>query len=277
MRTISPALKAEISNGRIARLLKITCKNGQVFAFTDSDKDLLVDGLNYVPAPGLASVRYTATSNVEISNQEIGAAMVDVPEEDLIGGVFDSATIEASWCSWFDPSLGKVLVFSGTLGEVSWDERGFMADIVSYVKALERNIGWTYTSSCRHELFGSVVPGRLGACTLSASAFTFTGTITSVQTNKWKFTTNLTQADGYFSSGQLTFTSGNNSGLSVTAKKQTGGLIELFIPTAFTTQVGDTFTIMAGCDKTPATCQSKFNNVANFGGFPHIQQDVSFR
>ena len=277
MRTISSNLKSAIANGTIARLLKITCKNGTIFGFTDSDMHLTVDGQLYEPAPGFQSVRYTATSSAEVSNQEVGAAMLDVPESDLLGGVFDGAAIEAAWCSWKHPEYGRVVTFTGSLGEVTWDERGFVADIVSYIKALERNIGWAYTNSCRHKLFGTAEAGRLGYCGLSSAAFTFTGAVTSVETNKWKFTTGLSQADGYFSAGLLTFNTGNNAGLTVTIKKQVGGQLELFIPTAFSIQVGDTFTVVAGCDKTLATCKAKFNNVANFGGFPHIQQDVSFR
>lgn len=33
---------------------------------------------------------------------------------------------------------------------------------------------------------------------------------------------------------------------------------------------GKTMSAFAGCDKTPQTCQSKFNNLANFLGFPYI-------
>lgn len=277
MRTISTELKAAIAKGTIARLLKISCQNGTVFGFTDSDKHLVVDGQLYEPAPGMESVHFTATSDVQVSNQEIGAAMVDVPESDLLGGIFDNADIEAAWCSWASPELGRVVTFTGSLGEVTWDERGFVADIVSFMKSLERNIGWTYTASCRHKLFGTAEAGRLGYCGVSASSFTFTGAVTSIQTNKWKFTTDQVRTDGYFSSGLLTWTTGNNAGLTVTIKRQLGGQFELFIPTAFSVQVGDTFSVVAGCDKTLDTCRTKFNNVVNFGGFPHIQQDASFR
>ena len=34
--------------------------------------------------------------------------------------------------------------------------------------------------------------------------------------------------------------------------------------------VGDTFVVTAGCDKRFATCRDRFNNAANFRGFPHI-------
>lgn len=277
MRTISNDLKAEIAAGRIARLLKIECTNGDIYAFTDTDIPITIDSQLYIPAPGLQSVRLTSTSNVEVSNQSICAAMLDVPEAELLGGSFDSAIITASWASWALPSAGKVDVFSGVLGELTWDERGFLADVVSTMKQLERNIGWTYTNTCRHSLFSTAEVGRIGKCGLSASSYTFTGAITSVITNKWKFDTALTNPTGYFSSGVLTWTSGNNAGLSVTIKSQTGGVLEVYIPCAFSTQVGDTFSIKAGCDKTLGTCRDKFSNLNNFGGFPHIQQDASFR
>jgi uncharacterized phage protein (TIGR02218 family) len=35
-------------------------------------------------------------------------------------------------------------------------------------------------------------------------------------------------------------------------------------------EAGDGFTVTAGCDKTLATCKAKFDNVANFRGFPHM-------
>lgn len=277
MRTISTMLKDEIKAGRIARLLKITCTNGTIHAFSDTDMPITVDGVTYNPAPGLQSLRLTNTANAEVSNQEVGAAMFDVPEEDLLAGVFDSAEVVASWASWKEPGAGKVDVFIGTVGEISWDERGFLADVVSSMKALERTIGWQYTATCRHKLFSTASAGHIGYCGVSASSFTHTGAVSSVETNKWKFTTGLSNPDAYFSAGVLTWTTGNNAGLSCTVKKHASGQLELFIPTAFTIQVGDTFSIQAGCDKTLETCKTKFDNVNNYGGFPHIQQDVAFR
>jgi uncharacterized phage protein (TIGR02218 family) len=35
-------------------------------------------------------------------------------------------------------------------------------------------------------------------------------------------------------------------------------------------QVGDIFTIVAGCDKLKETCIAKFNNILNFRGFPDV-------
>jgi hypothetical protein len=46
-------------------------------------------------------------------------------------------------------------------------------------------------------------------------------------------------------------------------------------PFPYTPEVGDTYSVYAGCNKTKATCRDKFDNVVNptsggFGGFDFI-------
>ena len=47
-----------------------------------------------------------------------------------------------------------------------------------------------------------------------------------------------------------------------------GTLIQLQTPLTLAPNIGDIVYVYPGCDKTQATCQSKFNNLARFGGFP---------
>lgn len=46
--------------------------------------------------------------------------------------------------------------------------------------------------------------------------------------------------------------------------------IALLEPPVRSITAGDAFVIRAGCDKRLETCGSKFANVVNFRGFPHI-------
>ena len=54
--------------------------------------------------------------------------------------------------------------------------------------------------------------------------------------------------------------------------------VTLAVPVPFSIQVGDTFSITPGCDKTendglgaaPTGCQGKFNNIQRYGGFPQV-------
>jgi uncharacterized phage protein (TIGR02218 family) len=56
----------------------------------------------------------------------------------------------------------------------------------------------------------------------------------------------------------------------MTVKSWTGGIVTPFLPLPSPPAPGDTVTLYAGCDRTMATCNSKFNNLANFGGQPFI-------
>lgn len=282
MRTIPQAVLDEFKNAtaNIARVVKLTTTDGTVYGFTDTDIQVTIDGVVYKPSPGLTAARLSSTASTEVSAQNIQAGWVDVPEMDLKGGKMDNADIECAWVSWKNPAGGKFITFSGKIGEITWDESGFNVDIVDFMKALERNIGWTYTANCRHRLFGQPGPGTLGACRVDPATYTFTGTVSELVTPKWVFNVSGSaagKADGYFSAGVITFTSGLNNGLSAIVKTHIGNQFTLFLPTAFVIPVGTTFTVQAGCDKTIDTCKSKFNNVVNHGGFPHINSNVQYR
>jgi len=277
MRSISSLLQTEIDNGRISNCILITRKDGVKYGFTDNESNITVGSQVYHPAPGLQRLRLTTTANAEISNQEFGSAWVDVPDTDLKGGKLDNCFVQVYWVSWAHPEYGSLEVFSGYLGDIVWTDEGFKADVVSFMKNLEMIIGNTYTAQCRHQLFSSSKNGVIGFCGVNESGYSFTGSITSIITSKWKFGINVVQANKYFANGQITFTSGFNNGLSAVIKIHSSNEIELFLPTGFVVNVGDTFIIKAGCDKTKNTCKTKFNNIINFGGFPHIKPDINFR
>ena len=84
-------------------------------------------------------------------------------------------------------------------------------------------------------------------------------------------------ADGWFTGGVLTWTTGANSGLNGHVKVHLGlgadALLELWLSPVFDVAPGDAFTVTAGCDKTQTTCAAKFGNLVNYRGFPHMPGD----
>jgi hypothetical protein len=81
----------------------------------------------------------------------------------------------------------------------------------------------------------------------------------------------LVNQTGYFDLGYLTFTSGANAGLTFTVDEYLGaGVITIRKVLPFPPSVGDTFSILPGCNKAMTTCNYKFSNLANFGGFPFV-------
>ena len=82
-------------------------------------------------------------------------------------------------------------------------------------------------------------------------------------------------ADGWFTAGKLTFTSGANAGFAMEVKMPPRPILTACrsrfgrsMPEPIA--AGDTFIVTAGCDKRFATCRDRFNNTVNFRGFPHI-------
>ncbi len=49
-----------------------------------------------------------------------------------------------------------------------------------------------------------------------------------------------------------------------------GDTITLWQPMADAIAVGDAFSVSAGCDKRFSTCRDRFDNIANFRGFPQM-------
>jgi uncharacterized phage protein (TIGR02218 family) len=67
------------------------------------------------------------------------------------------------------------------------------------------------------------------------------------------------------------FTSGANAIVRATVKAVTpSAALGLMYPLPSQPSTGDAFTVYQGCDHTPETCQSQFNNLANFRGFPYV-------
>jgi uncharacterized phage protein (TIGR02218 family) len=78
----------------------------------------------------------------------------------------------------------------------------------------------------------------------------------------------------YYQQGFLTWTTGANTSDKHKVEENDGaGGVTLSTGTFDDIQIGDTFILTAGCDHSLATCRDKYNNVANFGGFPYLTDE----
>lgn len=293
MRTISPALKAAFVNGTRATLVKLITKTGKIYGYTDHDVGLNVLGVNYNPAPGLTRMQLTRSINESVANQEFGSAWIDAPEEKLLAGEFDNAELEISFCDWSNPSNGALLMERGRLGIIQWTADGFRADLQSWMRDLQKTINFPVTASCRHRLFsqvGDVSPSAaIGFCKLDKAAFKCIATINSYSVPKMVFEITVTSGTiantaTWFAGGHLIAVAMPNTSLlfrkpqmikSSTLLTPNVYRIELYLPMPEAPLYS--IELYPGCDKTTTACKDKFNNVINFGGFPHIKPEVLYR
>ena len=286
MKTISSNLQQSLEDGKLCYIIKITLTNGTVFAYTNHDRPLIVDSTTYKPGAGLTRMLLTATSTGEVSNQDVQAAWnIDINEDDAHNGLYDDALVVFSWASWDHPEYGSLEIFRGNIALLTWTINGFVAEIHNAIRKLDNTIGSLVTPDCRHRLGETTNENKAtpGGCNVSLTSYTFTGTVSATLSDRRKFVfTGLASAqpDGYFSIGVLTFTSGANNNMIYDVKIHTvdtyGSQIEFYIPSIESISPGDTFSVVAGCDKSRATCHTKFNNTVNFGGFPDISVSVNY-
>jgi hypothetical protein len=171
-----------------------------------------------------------------------------------------------------DTSPGAVPFFQGIIGPVNAGRLKVQIKASSNLSLMSVQMPRSVVSvGCAHQVYDA-------GCTLLASAFTVSGTVSGTPTNG-TFTTNLTQVDKYFNLGVITFTSGACNGWSASVRKylHSSGQVTLFIPLPVAPASGDTFTIYPGCDHQQSTCQNNnsavgpaFNNLAHFKGMPYV-------
>jgi uncharacterized phage protein (TIGR02218 family) len=266
VRTIPIAVQSAFDSGAFAEctIWMITRRDGEVFLFTDWDRDITYGGSVFESAISYTKSADQVVSGLAPANADINGVLDSsaITEDDLISGLWDYAEV---YVAKINPTLIGSGVYSpvrGHIGKVSTDSPAFFSEFLGLSKALDRNVGRIVSASC---------PATLGdaECTKDLTLFTFAGTVDSVTSGLVFNDAARTEADDYFKFGKITMTSGASNGYSAEVTASTdAGVISIFPPLPFGIEAGDTYFIVAGCDKAKATCKNKFGNLVNFQGFP---------
>lgn len=269
MNIIPIALAAHYDQGTttLATCWKATLANGTVYGFTSTDRDITFEGVLYEAATGFTPSAIVGNANLAVDNMEV-AGCIDsetMTEADLFAGLWDYATIEIFEVNYADLTQGARKLSKGTLGEVSLGRNSFVAELRGMAQRMQQVTSSLYTPTCRAELFSTTGQWR---CNLDRATFTVTGAITAV-TDRQNFTdTARAEAADWFKHGKITWTGGDNAGLSMEIKAFSAGAFQLHLPMPYDIQIGDTYSMEPGCNKIGRTgdCKIKFNNYINFRG-----------
>jgi uncharacterized phage protein (TIGR02218 family) len=281
MKTLPPGLADHIDQETttLAWCWKLVRVDGTVMGFTDHDRDLSFDSVTFEAASGFTATEIASSLGLAVDNLEVEGALsaAALTEADLAAGRYDGAAVEIWRVNWADPGSGsgagaypqRLLMHKGSLGEVSRGELAFTAELRGLAHALQQISGRTYQRLCDAD----VGDARCGV-NLNTAEFKGSGTVDAVSDDRILTVSGLGAFEAnWFRFGKLTWTSGNNSGLIGEVKAHSKGasvVLSLWQRAPKAVQVGDTFEVTAGCDKTFETCKAKFDNVVNFRGFPHM-------
>lgn len=277
MRSPSTAMRAHLdaSASTFCNCWRLARKDGTIEGFTDHDRDLSFGGVTYRAASGLTATQIEASVGLAVGSGEVvGALQSDgLCERDLAGGLYDGAGVEIWLVDWRDAD-NRLLLDATTIGEVTRSEFAFRAELRSLAHLFDETRGESFQRGCSADLGDARCKVDLGAAPFHTTGVVLAlahlalahGAIIAGLASEF--------ADEFFTGGSLTFTSGANAGARVTVKShrrsgENAG-IALWSQLAGPVASGDTFAIVAGCDKSAASCERKFSNIVNFRGFPHM-------
>ena len=273
MRTIPPGLAAHLDGGAttLCRCWTLTRRDGSILGFTDHDRDVVFGGTTFAARTGLEAAEVASELGFAVGGGDVSGALVSagISEEDLAAGLYDNAEVETWLVNWADPDE-RLLLDVGSIGEIRRADGAFVAEVRGLMHRLDEERGRLYTVTCSAE------PDDPKCCVnLTGPALVGSGVV-ATSDGALGFTTNSLGAfaDGWFTGGKLTWTSGANTGLAVELKAHRvisgAAELDLWQRAARPIAAGDAFTISAGCDRRFSTCRDKFANAANFRGFPHM-------
>lgn len=276
MKTVSGGLVTLFTSGNaflMADCYKIQLTNGTTLRFTNFDTDVTFSGQTWLKdAPVFIRNQTRIVIGLEVDTLQVTVSPSDSDQigsqtwlQAVCAGVLDGAlvTLDRAFMDLNLNVAGIVNMFVGYVAQLSIDRMNIEMTVNSPLDLLSvqmpRNL---YQSACQHVLYSS-------GCGANKATFSTAGTVLGSPTIL-SFTSGVSGASGRYNLGSLQFTSGSLSGTKRSVKSWASGIMTLLNPLPLAPAIGDAFTVTAGCDHRKDTCNSLFNNLANFKGFPYI-------
>tara|TARA_R110002124_G_scaffold42570_18_gene130972 strand:+ start:2674 stop:3552 length:879 start_codon:yes stop_codon:yes gene_type:complete len=273
MRKLSEGLISHLKSGAttISRCWKIERKDGTILGFSDHDNDLTFDGVTFEAASGLDATALQTANGLSVDNTEATGALSSerISEADISAGKFDGAEVTIWLVNWQNP-IDRYMVFRGNIGEITYGENSFTAELRGFSDRLNNKIGRNYLKQCSAALGDEKCQFNLSGSGMQADSV-----VRRVDEHTTLFLDDIPAVQGgWFTFGTMEFLSGKNVGAIVTvmsdkslnSERQVSIVEELYHPI----EMGDKVKMTAGCDKQASTCRGKFQNILNFQGFPFI-------
>jgi len=241
-----------------------------------SGSHMLPDGRVFTEGPGIERDSISLSAGLQSSEMNL---TLQVDDSVLINGMtalrfaerggLDGADVKLEW-AYFDEAgvfKGSFVRFSGMCGPAAWSAGSIELIARSATAALNIQVPReVYQPACLNQVFDP-------KCGLKESDWLVTGAVTSVPVGRsglMGFTSGLTQPDGYFDLGLLTFISGPLQNVMRTVKRYASGQMAFAIPLPVAPAVGSTFSVLPGCNRALDTCVGRFNNRNAFRATPFV-------
>lgn len=220
-------------------------------------------------------------SNIEITlneatNLEFSGLYQDdaFTREDVLAGKWNGARVEIMVVCWDNVNLGEWLVASLSLGEFKDYESAFTVEARGDLSLLANQPNFVTSKLCRRREFGNATANGCGVdlegtITVEGDDFDLTTVMTVsavVSDTEIHFSGSPDFPSWFFTSGKMQGTGGANGEVSreIESATASSGTLTVFLKRKFPfpVVVGQTYTMVAGCDRTRTACV-RWGNVVN--------------
>lgn len=246
-------------------------EGSSVWTVTSGDSSEVYNGETYIP---VTIGRSEAESKNELSraNLQITVDLDNAMGRRWLKNILDEVV---SLTLFSKDGADVAVIWKGRLSSVKPEEIAITLVFESIFTSLRRpGLRAKYQRSCPHALYGR-------GCFLNKEDWAVTDVVTNVAGATVVMPIAATYPTGYFTSGMIEAPDGtlrfiiNHVGDTLTLIRALDPLTAAFAEAGYGLSYGEYFggvkaRIFPGCDRTKETCDSKFNNLLNMGGFPYI-------
>ncbi len=267
MTTYEDALRSGSTS--LCRCFHLTRADGVVMGFTDHDVDIRFEGVTYHAETALSAT--DASQSLGLSPDELeasGALSSDaISEADILAGLYDGAAVVVWDVDFTDVTVRQILG-SYRIGEIQRGALAFQTELRSMAAALEQEVGEVYTATCPVRMLGD------HRCKLDLTNWSAPATVISSQGAEIVVSGLDAFEEGFFDRGTVAWQTGDNlfdpGDIHSTAQSGDHLTLTLWRMPGRDVAPGDTLTVTAGCDRTAGMCRTRFDNLLNFRGQPHM-------
>jgi len=156
VKVIPSAFAAHVAtrNTTIATALKITRTDGEIYAFTTSDIDAVIDGVTYLSNPGLTATDIVITSGAQVGNLELTTLNDNsiFVMSDISNGLWRNAAFLIFRYNYMAvvPDWDEVdKLLGGTIGEAQIKQNDLVIELRDLRQYLQQSVGDASSKTCR--------------------------------------------------------------------------------------------------------------------------------
>jgi uncharacterized phage protein (TIGR02218 family) len=236
------------------------------YRYTNAEDDITYSANTYTSEPIIRTAPTLSSSDSGRQQMEIV-----LPSDNVIAaryvGIVPAERVNVRILRFHrDDSPNGIVLWVGRIVSAKYEKQGALCRLfsVSSESALSRPCpNRKFQGLCNHTLYDSF-------CQVNPDSFKYEDEVTAVSGATITVNGIGTEGDDWARGGVVAW--GNERRL---VTDHTGNVLTLRLPFP-ESPLGETVTVYAGCDHEAATCNSKFSNIINFGGFPFVPEKDLF-